>query len=139
LKHSLAYHPETNGQTERINAIFKQYLRAYMNFRQNDWVDWLPLAEFALNNAVSETTGFSPFFANYGFNLKLEFEPRPPCSPDKILQQKREFIKAYNMADRFDGILTQMKAFAENTNRQYKNQANRSKTDALRYKISDQI
>jgi transposase InsO family protein len=85
LKHSSAYHLKTNGQTEKINAILKQYLKAYMNFRQNDWIDWLPLIKFALNNAVSETTGFSPFFANYGFNPKLEFEPRPPYSPDKIL------------------------------------------------------
>jgi hypothetical protein len=105
LKHSSAYYSEINGQTEKINAIFEQYLKAYMNFRQNNWVDWLPLAEFALNNAVSETTGFSPFFANYGFNSKLGFELRPPCSSDKILQQKREFMKAYNMADRFDRIL----------------------------------
>jgi hypothetical protein len=36
LKHSFAYHPEINSQTKRINAIFKQYLRAYMNFKQND-------------------------------------------------------------------------------------------------------
>jgi hypothetical protein len=106
LKHSLAYYSKTNGQIERINAILEQYLRAYMNFRQNNWVDWLPLAEFASNNAVSETTGFSPFFANYGFNPKLGFEPRPLCSFDKIPQQKREFMKAYNVADRFDRILT---------------------------------
>jgi hypothetical protein len=85
LKHSLAYYPETNGQTEKINAILEQYLKAYMNFRQNNWVDWLPLAEFASNNAVSETTGFFFFFANYGFNPKLGFEPHPPCSPDKTL------------------------------------------------------
>jgi hypothetical protein len=85
LKHSLAYHPETNGQTEKINAILQQYLRTYMNFRQNNWVDWLPLAEFALNNAVSKITGFFSFFANYEFNPKLEFEPRPPCSSDKTL------------------------------------------------------
>jgi hypothetical protein len=85
LRHSSAYYFETNGQTERINAIFKQYLKAYMNFRQNNWVDWLPLAEFALNNAVSEITGFFPFFANYGFNPKLGFESRPPYSPDKTL------------------------------------------------------
>jgi transposase InsO family protein len=137
LKHSSAYHPKTNGQTEKINAILKQYLKAYMNFRQNNWVDWLPLAKFALNNAVSETTGFSSFFANYGFNPKLGFEPRPSCSSDKILQQKREFIKAHNIADRIDRILTQMKALAEDTNRRYKNQANRSKTNALRYKIND--
>jgi hypothetical protein len=73
-----------------------------MNFRQNNWVDWFPLAEFALNNAVSETTGFFSFFANYEFNFKLWFEPRPPYSPDKTLQQKRKFIKAYNMADRLN-------------------------------------
>jgi hypothetical protein len=48
-------------------------------------------------------------------------------------------MKAHNIADRFDQILTQMKAFAEDTNRQYENQANRSKTDALRYKIGDQV
>jgi hypothetical protein len=56
-----------------------------MNFRQNDWVDWLSLAEFALNNAVSEITGFFPFFTNYGFNSKLRFEPRPLYLPDKTL------------------------------------------------------
>jgi hypothetical protein len=92
-----------------------------------------------LNNAVSETTGFSPFFANYGFNSKLGFEARPPYLPDKIFQQKREFIKAHNMADRFDRIFTQMKALIEDTNRRYKNQANQSKTNALYYKVGDQI
>jgi hypothetical protein len=137
LKHSLAYYPETNDQTEKINAILKQYLKTYMNFRQNNWVDWLPLAKFASNNAVSETTGFSFFFANYRFNPKLGFESRPPCSFDKILQQKREFIKAHNMANRFNRILTQIKALAENTNCQYKDQANRSKTDSPYYIIGD--
>jgi hypothetical protein len=102
LKHSSVYHSETNGQIERINAIFEQYLKAYMNFRQNNWVDWLPLAKLALNNAVSEITSFFPFFTNYEFNFKLEFEPRSPCSSDKIPQQKREFIKAHNITDRFD-------------------------------------
>jgi hypothetical protein len=108
-----------------------------MNFRQNNWIDWLPLAEFALNNAVSEITGFSPFFANYRFNPKLGFEFRPFYSPNKIPQQKQEFIKAHNMADRFNRILTQIKAFAEDINRRYENQANRSKTDFLRYTIND--
>jgi transposase InsO family protein len=39
LRHSSVYHFETNGQNEKINAILKQYLKVYMNFRQNDWVD----------------------------------------------------------------------------------------------------
>jgi hypothetical protein len=133
LKHSSAYHPQTDGQTERINAILEQYLRAFMNFHQDDWVDWLPLAEFASNNTVSETTGCSPFFANYGFNPRLGFEPRPPCSPEKTPQQKREFMKAHKLADRFARILEQLKALTADSIRTYEEYANAHRTDAPIY------
>ena len=63
---STPYHPETDGQTKRVNAILEQYLRAYINYLQDDWEAWLHLAEFATNNHASETTGMSPFFTNYG-------------------------------------------------------------------------
>lgn len=69
---STAYHPETDGQTERINAIMEQYLRAYVSYQQNDWSEWLPMAEFAANNQISETTKATPFFANYGFHLRFQ-------------------------------------------------------------------
>lgn len=72
---STAYHPETDGQTERMNASLEQYLRLYVAYLQDDWVDWLPLAEFAANDTVSETTTATPFFANYGFHPRLGFEP----------------------------------------------------------------
>lgn len=42
---STAYRPQTDDQTERSNSVLEQYLRPYMNFRQEDWVDYLPLAE----------------------------------------------------------------------------------------------
>jgi hypothetical protein len=48
--------------------MVEQYLGAFTNFHQDDWVDWLPLAEFTANNMISTTTGTSPFFANYGFH-----------------------------------------------------------------------
>ena len=63
---STPYHAETDGQTERINAILEHYLRAHVNYLQDDWEAWLNIAEFAANNHASETTGMSPFFANYG-------------------------------------------------------------------------
>ena len=50
LRPSSAFHPETDGQTEIINASMNKYLWAYVSFTQDDWVDWLPLAEFATNN-----------------------------------------------------------------------------------------
>lgn len=54
---STAFHAETNGQTERANAVMEQYLCAHVSYLQGDWSMWLPLAEFAANNQASETTG----------------------------------------------------------------------------------
>ena len=83
LKLSTAYHPETDGQTERLNAVMEQYLRAHVNYLQDDWATWLHLAEFAANNQASETTGLSPFFANYGFDPRWQDTPlETPATPD---------------------------------------------------------
>jgi len=63
---STAYHPETNAQVEWINHEVAQYLRMYVNYHQDDWSEWLPLAQFALNNHASTSTGESPFYLNHG-------------------------------------------------------------------------
>ena len=55
-KLSTAYHPETDGQTERTNQELEQYLRMYINHRQNNWAKWLAMAEFAFNNKVHAAT-----------------------------------------------------------------------------------
>ena len=65
---STAFHPESDSQTERVNSILNQYLRVYCNFLQDNWVQLLPLAEFAYNNAVQSATMVTPFMANYGLN-----------------------------------------------------------------------
>jgi len=68
-----AFHPQTDGQTERINAVVEQHLHAYVSHLQDDWVDYLFLAEFAGNIQVSETTTVSPFFANLGYHRHCDF------------------------------------------------------------------
>ena len=74
-----AWHPKTDGQTEQINGVMEQYLRSFVNYLQDDWLDWLPLAEFVSNNTELETTKVTPFFANKGFHPRIGFEPtRPP-------------------------------------------------------------
>jgi hypothetical protein len=65
---STAFHPQTDGQTERLNQTIEAYLRSFVNYEQNDWVSLLPMAEFAYNNSVTTATGLSPFYANYGFH-----------------------------------------------------------------------
>jgi hypothetical protein len=72
---STSYHPQSDGQTERVNQVLEQYLRLYCNYQQNDWYSLLCLAEFTYNNSIHSSTNTSPFFANYGyhprFNLKI--------------------------------------------------------------------
>jgi hypothetical protein len=58
-----------------MNAVLEQHLRAYVSYLQDDWVDWLPYAEFSANSMKSETTGLTPFFANYGYHPRLGVEP----------------------------------------------------------------
>lgn len=68
---STAFHPESDGQTERVNPVIEQYLRIYINYQQDDWGNRLPLAEFVYNNTPHDATGVSPFFANKGYNPRL--------------------------------------------------------------------
>jgi hypothetical protein len=81
---STAFHPQTDGQTERINQVLEAYLREYCNYEQNDWAELLPLAEFTYNNSFSSATGLSPFYANYGFHPRTNWptngQPRNPGS-----------------------------------------------------------
>ena len=71
-KRSSAAHPESDGQTERVNQTLEQYLRCFVNYFQDDWSSYLTFAEFAMNNSVSSSTGINPFFINYGFNPKMD-------------------------------------------------------------------
>ena len=68
IKHKLstAFHPQTDGQTERTNQTLEQYLRHFLNWSQDDWAARLPMAQLSANDSVHETTKYSPFFANFG-------------------------------------------------------------------------
>src|SRR5882724_2291668 len=61
LHFTSGYHPEGDGQMERMNETLEQYLRVYCNYQQDNWSELLPLAEFAYNNTPSATTGITPF------------------------------------------------------------------------------
>jgi len=61
-----AYHLQTDSQTERVNQELEQYLRLYCNYRQNDWAEWLSIAEFSYNNRIHSSTGQSLFLVNLG-------------------------------------------------------------------------
>ena len=72
-KMSSAAHPQTDGQTERMNQTLEQYLRSYVNHQQSDWSELLHFAEMAMNNAVNSSTKRSPFEINLGYHPNFDF------------------------------------------------------------------
>lgn len=77
---SSAYHPQTDGQTERVNRVMEDTLRHFIAPTQDNWDKLLPLVEFAINNSKHESTKETPFFLNYGINPSSPIEiqlPRP--------------------------------------------------------------
>ena len=83
---STAYHPQTDGQSERTNQWLEQYLQFWVNEQQDNWHAYLPLAEFAHNNWPNETMGESPFFVLYGFNPHTDWTDKPSPIPQVALR-----------------------------------------------------
>lgn len=102
LTMSTAYHPQTDGQTERANRTLEQTLRSFVSFRQNDWDQHLTTVELAVNNAQQASTGFSPFYLNYGQEVSLPLDravagllpPNNPSAVDRIRQLKSDLVQA---------------------------------------------
>ena len=63
---STAYHPQTNGQMERINQEIGTFLQHYVNYQQDDWTNWLAAAEFQYNEKKHAATGKTLFELNFG-------------------------------------------------------------------------
>src|SRR4029077_4847151 len=97
LHFTSGYHPEGDGQTERMNQTLEQYLRIYCNYQQDDWAELLPLAEFAYNNAPNATTGVSPFFANKGYHPNISVHPER----DLTSVQAQEYLVNLDMLHTF--------------------------------------
>ncbi len=74
LSMSTAFHPQTDGQTERANRTLEEGLRAYINYHQLDWDQHLVPLEIAFNNTVQASTGFTPFYLNSGREIELPLD-----------------------------------------------------------------
>jgi len=100
----MAWHPQTDGQTERINQELDQYLWLFVNKRQDDWYDLLPLAEFQHNNHVHSATQHPPFLLNTGRLPRMGFEPQQNPSGletvNEFMERMRTVIKEAKSAIR---------------------------------------
>ncbi len=80
---STAYHPQTDGQTERMNRVLEDMLRHYVSPRQDSWDDLLAPRDFAVNNAYNESIQDTPFCLNYGRHPRLPTDLNLAKKPSK--------------------------------------------------------
>ncbi len=128
---STAYHPQTDGQTERVNQEVEKYLRIFVNHLQDDWVEWLSLAAFAHNNRIHSATGKSPFEVNYGYNAEIlpGAKPKAPFRTPASTTFVSEMQKIHGEAKRaLEKAADQMKA-----------QYDKKKRPAVEYQVGDKV
>ncbi|KAL5731844.1 hypothetical protein ACHQM5_004534 [Ranunculus cassubicifolius] len=80
LLYSSSYHPQTDGQTERVNQCLETYLRCMASLAPNRWATWLPLAEWWYNTSHHTATKLSPFQALYGYIPPFHTFPQQPAT-----------------------------------------------------------
>jgi len=85
-KLSTAYHLQTDGQTERINQEIGTFLRHYVNYKQDNWTEWLAMAEFAYNDKKHAAMGKTPFELNFG---------RHPWKGDLMVQMELPRVEEF--------------------------------------------
>jgi len=128
-KLSTAYHPQMDGQTERINQELEQYLRVFIDHRQEQWPDWLGTVEFTYNNKVHTATKTSLFKANYGQDPKMGFEGR----------RKGKYEAVEKFIERMRKIQEKAKAVLGKAQEEMKKFANRKKREEEEYRVGDLV
>ena len=99
----MAFHPQTDEQTERVNQELEQYLRMFINHRQEQQPEWLGTAEFAYNNKAHSSTWTSSFKANYRQDPRMGFEER----------RKEKYVGAKKFMEKIKEIQEETKAVLE--------------------------
>jgi len=92
-KLSTTFHPQTDGQIERMNQKLEQYLRFFIDHKQKNWPEYLALAEFTINNKVHSATKILLFMVNYGRELKIGIDIRRKEKMKKVMEFEERMKK----------------------------------------------
>ena len=136
---STSLHPETDGQTERANVTMEHYLRAYVNYMQDDWAQYLPGAEFASNNTDSSSILASPFLANHGQHPRVGFEPEEPLPNDLTAQGRANLVAANQFVDKMKDVDTHLHDEMLIAQASYEATANENRRPCPRYLVDDMV
>lgn len=114
---STAFHPETNGSSERRNQTVQQIMRSVVQADQKDWVKHLPMIEFALNSATNVSTGFAPFELT-GTMPRIMYTAADGTAPQGVEQVAEEIWE--NLLIMYDMILASQVDQTDQANRKHR-------------------
>ena len=126
---STAFHPQTDGQTERTNQTLEAYLRCYCDYNQENWSSLLPTAEFCYNNAYHSTIRMSPFKAYTGRDANFQVLPVLPSSFPSVEERLTEINKLHCICR--ENITKANETFSE--------YANRCRKESPDFQIGDKV
>ena len=139
IRLSTPHHPESDGQTERANQDIERFLRAFVNTNQDDWNEWLPMCQFALNTTVSSTTGVTPFFANNAYHPRMDFDsPRPP-PPDASTTVLASNLAGNEYVKKMEEITQLLKENMRAAQESQERNANKKRTPSPLYRVNDMV
>lgn len=127
---STAYHPQSDGQTERVNQELEGYLRNFINERQDDWDELLPMGEFTYNNHIHSSTQETPFMLDTGRHPRMGLEPHQPPS---VLESVNAFKEQMKIG------LDEAKAAIKKAKDKYACYYNRRRTPAPTFQKGDRV
>jgi len=128
-KLSTVFHPQTDGQTERMNQELEQYLWFFIENRQKDWPEWLAAAEFAVNNKVHMVTKVSPFMANYGKELRM----------GRDIRRKEKVESVTEFVERMKKVHKEVEAALKKTQEEMKRYADRGRKETENWEKGDRV
>jgi len=128
-KLSTAYYSQMDGQIERMNQELEQYLRVFINHRQEQWPDWLGMVEFAYNNKIHVATKTLPFKVNYGQDPRMGFKGR----------RKGKYEVAGKFIEKMKKIQKEAKAALGKAQEEIKKFANRRRKEEEEYSVGDLV
>ena len=129
IRMSTAYHPQTDGQTERTNRTIEEVLRHHVNSTQNDWDEHLTHVEFALNSSWHESIKSTPFYLNYGFH------PRVPLSS---VRQEVNVPAACDFVQHMQEIITKAKQSLQAAQQRQKHFADTHRKEVI-FNVGDKV
>jgi len=138
---STAFHPQTDGATERMNSTWETYMKAFASWAQDNWAPLCPLAQIAINGRDATTTKMSPFFLQHGYNidpLQLEI-PTDTGRTRYTARERTDRAKAESIVTKLRHLGELAQASMAEAQQEQENQANRHRQEAPQLRVGDRV